>query len=171
MSRSVVILTGEASGDLYGADLARSLQARFPKLTLYGVGGARMHAAGVHLLADSRAWGAIGVVEAAKVAPKVLVAFQRVKRSPATQARPDLDRSHRLRRVQCAAELLGESTRHARGVLHPTRQLAARAARRRPAPLYGLGADSVRVVSDTPPSDGRTSALGATSAPTLSPRF
>jgi lipid-A-disaccharide synthase len=88
MSRSVVILTGEASGDLYGADLARSLQARFPKLTLYGVGGARMQAAGVHLLADSRAWGAIGVVEAAKVAPKVLVAFQRVKRS-LRRMRPD----------------------------------------------------------------------------------
>ena len=80
MSRSVVILTGEASGDLYGADLARSLHARFPEIALYGVGGARMQAAGVNLIADSRAWGAIGVVESVKVAPKVLLAFQRVKR-------------------------------------------------------------------------------------------
>ena len=89
MSRSVVILTGEASGDLYGADLARSLHARFPEIALYGVGGARMQAAGVHLLADSRAWGAIGVVESVKVAPKVLLAFQRVKQF-LRRARPDL---------------------------------------------------------------------------------
>jgi len=89
MSRSVVILTGEASGDLYGADLAESLRARFPEITLCGVGGARMRAAGVHLVADSRAWGAIGVVESVKVAPKVLLAFQRVKRF-LRRARPDL---------------------------------------------------------------------------------
>jgi len=80
MSRTVVILTGEASGDLYGADLAESLRARFPEITLHGVGGARMHAAGVQLIADSRVWGAIGIVQSVKVAPKALLAFQRVKR-------------------------------------------------------------------------------------------
>ncbi|MCS7208753.1 MAG: lipid-A-disaccharide synthase [Fimbriimonadales bacterium] len=80
MSRSVVILAGEASGDLYGADLAQALQARLPDLALYGVGGARMAAAGVQCIADSRAWGAIGIAESLKVAPKVLIAFQRVKR-------------------------------------------------------------------------------------------
>jgi hypothetical protein len=40
-----------------GADLAESLRARFPEIALYGVGGARMHAAGIQLIADSRAWG------------------------------------------------------------------------------------------------------------------
>jgi len=43
----------------------------------------------VNLIADSRAWGAIGVVESVKVAPKVLLAFQRVKRF-LRRARPDL---------------------------------------------------------------------------------
>lgn len=80
MRRSVCILAGEASGDLYGADLAASLQSQFPELSLYGVGGLRMQAAGVQLIADSRAWGAIGVVESLKVAPRVYLAFQRVKR-------------------------------------------------------------------------------------------
>jgi lipid-A-disaccharide synthase len=89
MSRTIAILTGEASGDLYGADLAQSLRARFPDLALHGVGGARMHAAGVYLIADSRAWGAIGIVESVKVAPKVLLAFQRVKQF-LRRARPDL---------------------------------------------------------------------------------
>lgn len=80
MSRSVLIVSGEASGDLYGADLAQALRKHIPDLTVYGVGGARMQAAGVQLIADSRAWGAIGVVESLKVAPKVYLAYQRVKR-------------------------------------------------------------------------------------------
>jgi len=80
MRRSVAILTGEASGDLYGADLAQTLKTRLPDVEIHGVGGARMAEVGVHLIADSRAWGAIGVVESIKVAPKVAWAFQRVKR-------------------------------------------------------------------------------------------
>jgi lipid-A-disaccharide synthase len=97
MSRSVAILTGEASGDLYGADLAESLRAHFPELTLYGVGGARMHAAGIQLIADSRAWGAIGIVQSVKVAPKVLLAFQR--ETVPTACAPRCGGSHRFRRV------------------------------------------------------------------------
>jgi lipid-A-disaccharide synthase len=89
MKRSVAILTGEASGDLYGADLAQTLKTRLPDVAIHGVGGTRMAEAGVHLIADSRTWGAIGVVESLKVAPKVAWAFQRVKRFlRATQ--PDL---------------------------------------------------------------------------------
>lgn len=79
MSQSVLIVAGEASGDLYGADLAHQLRARLPDVALYGVGGARMQAAGVQLIADSRAWGAIGVVESLKVAPKVYLAYRRVR--------------------------------------------------------------------------------------------
>ncbi|MDW8106726.1 MAG: lipid-A-disaccharide synthase [Armatimonadota bacterium] len=89
MSRSVLIVAGEASGDLYGADLAHALQARFPELTIYGIGGTRMRAAQVRLIADSRAWGAIGVVESLKVAPRVYWVFQRVKRF-LRQVKPDL---------------------------------------------------------------------------------
>ncbi|MCX7924208.1 MAG: hypothetical protein N2554_00175, partial [Fimbriimonadales bacterium] len=89
MKRSIVILSGEASGDLYGADLAQRLRACVPDLEIHGVGGARMDAAGVRLIADSRAWGAIGVVESLKVAPIVAFAFQRVKRF-LKAVRPDL---------------------------------------------------------------------------------
>ncbi len=89
MKRSVVILTGEASGDLYGADLAQNLRACLPDIGIHGVGGARMAAAGVHLIADSRNWGAIGIVESLKVAPKVALVFQRVKRF-LSATRPDL---------------------------------------------------------------------------------
>ncbi|GIV05422.1 MAG: lipid-A-disaccharide synthase [Fimbriimonadales bacterium] len=89
MKRSIAILAGEASGDLYGADLVQALKSRFPELEIYGVGGARMAEVGITLIADSRAWGAIGVVESFKVAPKVAWAFQRVKRFLRT-TQPDL---------------------------------------------------------------------------------
>ncbi|MDW8052721.1 MAG: lipid-A-disaccharide synthase [Armatimonadota bacterium] len=89
MSRSVLIVAGEASGDLYGADLAHALHARFRELTIYGIGSTRMRAAHVQLIADSCAWGAIGIVESLKVAPRVYLAFLRAKRF-LRHARPDL---------------------------------------------------------------------------------
>jgi lipid-A-disaccharide synthase len=84
----VFISAGEASGDLYGADLARYLQAKHPALELLGIGGVRMQQAGVRLLADSRRWGAIGVIESLRLLPRVVSAFLRVKRI-VQRLRPD----------------------------------------------------------------------------------
>ncbi|MEN3001946.1 MAG: lipid-A-disaccharide synthase [Armatimonadota bacterium] len=84
----LVIVAGEASGDLYGADLARHLQAKHPTLEMFGVGGVRMQQAGVQLLANSQRWGAIGVVESLRVLPAVLRAFGQLKRH-LRQLRPE----------------------------------------------------------------------------------
>ncbi len=46
----ILIVTGEASGDLHGANLAKALRELDPSVTLVGVGGAAMRAAGVQLL-------------------------------------------------------------------------------------------------------------------------
>lgn len=46
----ILIITGEASGDLHGANLAIALKALAPAATLLGVGGARMQAAGVDVV-------------------------------------------------------------------------------------------------------------------------
>lgn len=46
----ILIITGEASGDLHGANLAIALKALAPDATLLGVGGARMQAAGVDVV-------------------------------------------------------------------------------------------------------------------------
>ncbi len=46
----ILIITGEASGDLHGANLAIALKALSPDVTLLGVGGARMQAAGVDVV-------------------------------------------------------------------------------------------------------------------------
>ena len=67
---SVFLAAGEASGDWAGALLAHALHQRKPDLILRGIGGPRMAAAGVALIADSSDWGAIGVFEAARKAPR-----------------------------------------------------------------------------------------------------
>lgn len=46
----ILIVTGEASGDLHGANLAKALKELDPRVLLVGVGGAAMRAAGVQLL-------------------------------------------------------------------------------------------------------------------------
>ena len=46
----ILIVTGEASGDLHGANLARAIWAIDPKAELVGIGGAAMRAAGVILV-------------------------------------------------------------------------------------------------------------------------
>ncbi|MBI3566882.1 MAG: lipid-A-disaccharide synthase [Gemmatimonadetes bacterium] len=65
--REVLILAGEASGDLHGAKLAERLRATRPDLTLTGTGGERMAAAGVTLL--ERAEGVVGFVEVLRHIP------------------------------------------------------------------------------------------------------
>src|SRR2546427_1221512 len=49
-SARILIITGEASGDLHGANLAAALKAKAPELSILGVGGPRMQAAGVEMM-------------------------------------------------------------------------------------------------------------------------
>lgn len=68
----VFILTGEPSGDLHGAHLARALRALDPTIEIAGVGGTRMIEAGVQVVINSEHWGAIGIAEALTKVPLLL---------------------------------------------------------------------------------------------------
>jgi lipid-A-disaccharide synthase len=46
-NRRIMIVAGEASGDLHGGDLARQIHALDPACELFGIAGAQMRAAGV----------------------------------------------------------------------------------------------------------------------------
>jgi len=76
----VFILTGEPSGDLHGAHLARALSNLDPGVELLGVGGVRMRAAQVHLVAESSHWGAIGIPDTLRKVPRMLVEMGRLER-------------------------------------------------------------------------------------------
>jgi lipid-A-disaccharide synthase len=57
----IFIVTGEASGDVHGANLAGAIRALRPDAELIGVGGSRMRSAGVTLLPGLKRTDAIGV--------------------------------------------------------------------------------------------------------------
>ncbi len=58
---SIMIVTGEASGDLHGANLAKALKALQPDIRLVGVGGQHMRAAGVELVQGLHRLDVVGV--------------------------------------------------------------------------------------------------------------
>jgi lipid-A-disaccharide synthase len=59
----ILIVAGEASGDLHGGHLLQALRRRCPAARVVGVGGAQMRAAGLELLADVNQLSAVGLVE------------------------------------------------------------------------------------------------------------
>ena len=58
-----LIVAGEASGDMYGAEVALSLVRTFPGCRIYGLGGQRMRDAGVELVSDIRHTAVVGPFE------------------------------------------------------------------------------------------------------------
>ena len=79
IKRTVLIVTGEASGDLHGAELARALLKQQPDLCLIGMGGEKMARAGVELIFDNRRLGVMGLIEVLGRWRTVLAAFGAVK--------------------------------------------------------------------------------------------
>jgi lipid-A-disaccharide synthase len=63
----ILIVTGEASGDLHGANLAAAIRALRPDVELIGVGGSKMRAAGVRLIQGIERLDAIGLVGLAQL--------------------------------------------------------------------------------------------------------
>ncbi|MCK4244230.1 MAG: lipid-A-disaccharide synthase [Candidatus Omnitrophica bacterium] len=66
MMAKIFIITGDISGDLHGALLAKSLLEKEPLLQIFGVGGERMKAAGIKILFDLTRFSLVGFVEVAR---------------------------------------------------------------------------------------------------------
>jgi lipid-A-disaccharide synthase len=84
----IMVVAGEASGDLHGATLCRALRALAPERRLVGMGGDRMAAAGLERLADVTASAAIGGTEALGPIPALWSAWRGLRAALAGPARP-----------------------------------------------------------------------------------
>ncbi|MFA4916032.1 MAG: lipid-A-disaccharide synthase [Syntrophales bacterium] len=62
-TRKIMIVAGEASGDLHGADLVKAMHGIDPALRFYGIGGKRLREAGIKLTADSADMAVVGLTE------------------------------------------------------------------------------------------------------------
>jgi lipid-A-disaccharide synthase len=59
----VMIIAGEASGDMHAAEMIRHLQKKRPSLRAYGMGSTCMQEAGIELLVDAREISVMGLWE------------------------------------------------------------------------------------------------------------
>jgi lipid-A-disaccharide synthase len=86
---TILISTGEASGDAVGAYLLEEMRKLGFQGKAYAVGSVRLRNAGAEIIADSSTWGALGVYQAVKKAPRLisggLGVFKWIKRN-----KPDL---------------------------------------------------------------------------------
>jgi len=85
----VMIVAGEASGDLHGSYLVRAMKEMAPSISFYGIGGEKMRQAGVTLLADAADLAVMGLVEVFSRLKFILGLMGKLKRRLETD-RPDL---------------------------------------------------------------------------------
>lgn len=74
-SREVLVVAGEASGDLHAARLISELRRRVPGLVPFGLGGDEMRAAGLEAVAHSSEISVVGITEVLKVLPRAREIF------------------------------------------------------------------------------------------------
>jgi lipid-A-disaccharide synthase len=85
MSAVIFISAGEASGEHYGALLARELHRRLAAkseaVELFGIGGKRMEEAGVECVVRSEDMAVMGLTEVVLHLPRIYREFRRIKRA------------------------------------------------------------------------------------------
>lgn len=88
-SKNVIIVAGEASGDLHGASLVREIKKIDPKVAFGGIGGRALRSAGVDVWFDSKDLAVVGIFEVIVSLAKILQAFTYLRHFLKTH-KPDL---------------------------------------------------------------------------------
>ncbi len=78
MTQTLLVIAGEDSGDLHGAELLRELKARCPELRIIGVGGPRMTPFLDRKLADVKDLAVVGFIEVIKHLPRLNRLFKQI---------------------------------------------------------------------------------------------
>lgn len=76
MADDLLVVAGEASGDLHAARLLQELLALHPEIEAFGLGGDELRQAGCTLLAESREIAVVGITEVLKVLPRARQIFR-----------------------------------------------------------------------------------------------
>jgi len=73
--RSILLVAGEASGDLHGARLLSALQEKDPSIEAFGLGGEELRAAGFEPVSDEDI-AVVGIAEVLKILPRARRVFR-----------------------------------------------------------------------------------------------
>lgn len=87
--QSVVMVAGEASGDLHGAHVIRALKKRHDDISICGAGGSAMRSAGARIIVDVQDLSVMGFSAIFSKIPAILKAASKIKRV-LSQLKPDL---------------------------------------------------------------------------------
>ena len=79
-SPDVLLVAGEASGDMHGADLVAALRRRVPGVHVRGIGGAHLRASGMDTLIDAHTLSTMGLVEARERLGVIWRAYREMRR-------------------------------------------------------------------------------------------
>lgn len=85
----ILMVAGEASGDLHGGDLARQIRSLEPDCELFGIAGEQMRSAGVRPIVRMEDIHALGISELASTIGRTVNAFRELRRT-IRHERPDL---------------------------------------------------------------------------------
>jgi lipid-A-disaccharide synthase len=85
----VLISAGEASGEMYGAQLIAALHRLDPSFTFFGVGGERMRAAGCETIVDAKDLAVVGITEILSHLPRIWGLFRQLIRE-ADKRKPEV---------------------------------------------------------------------------------
>lgn len=85
----ILISAGEASGEMYGAQLIEALRRLEPGLEAFGAGGERMRAAGCDTIVDYKDLAVVGITEILSHLPKIYGLYRRLI-AEADRRKPDL---------------------------------------------------------------------------------
>ncbi len=88
--RRILIVAGEASGDLHGSNLVRALKRYDPEITVSGIGGTHMKQAGVEILVPASEMAVVGLTEVLFRLGVILKARQKIKNMLKSIPSPDL---------------------------------------------------------------------------------
>ncbi len=80
MKTDFLIVAGEASGDSHAAELIQSLKKLNPAITFTGIGGKKMQALGVNLIADAKDMAVVGLFEIISHAKIIFNAYYKMKK-------------------------------------------------------------------------------------------
>ncbi|MFK7814811.1 MAG: lipid-A-disaccharide synthase [Gammaproteobacteria bacterium] len=88
-SASVMIVTGEASGDIHGAHVVSEIKKILPGIKYYGVGGTNMRREGVEILTNVSELSVVGLVEVLRHYPRLRRLLKKTKNALKSK-KPDL---------------------------------------------------------------------------------
>lgn len=86
--KELLVVAGEASGDLHGARLVSELRRLVPGLVTFGLGGDELQAAGLQPVAHSSEVAVVGITEVLRVLPRIKEVFASLL-SEVDRRRPD----------------------------------------------------------------------------------